>query len=183
MSTGNKKAFSPQFERDYFFYLSNKDKFNFGGSDVKADFGIQYQGEPDQVVQDGGKDLIVPFRIPFSVVGESAKTCFFQLDSNGKSVPCLEPVLLVEILRCKSSINLNIKIWAQSRAEYTLSKGEIQEYMKEINAPDWVFKAIENQKQRILDNWISDKKYQSKFYCQAFALHMVEVLIESGDWI
>lgn len=179
MSRRGRKGFSPQFERDYTFYLSNKDNFTFAGSDVKKDYGIQFPGEPELIEKDeDGNDVVVKFSIPYSSTGKSAKVCFYQLDSEGKCKPCSEPHLLIEILRCKASVNLNIKIWAQSRAEYTLSKFELLEYLEEYKAPEWVFKAIETQKLKILKEWVAEKKYQLDYYKKAFELHLGEFLQE-----
>ncbi len=166
MSRRGRKGFSPQFERDYAFYLFNKDEFTFAGSDIKRDYGIQFPGEPE------------PFSIPYSSTGKTAKVCFYQLDSEGKCKPCAEPELLVKILTCKASINLQIKIWAQSRAEFSLSKFELLEYLEQCKAPEWVFRAIENQKLKILKEWASEKKYQSDYYKKAFELHLGEFLQE-----
>ncbi len=170
---GGRKGFSPQFERDYTFYLSNKDKFTFAGSDLKKDYGIQFPGEPEQPDD--------PFRIPYSPDGKSAKVCFHQLDSTGKCKPCAEPQLLAEILTCKAAINLQIKIWAQSRAEWTLSKIELIEYLEEYKAPEWVLKAIENQKLRILKEWATEKKYEQDLYKRTFTLHLGEILEEQSS--
>lgn len=179
MSRRGRKGFSPQFERDYTFYLSNKNNFTFAGSDLKKDYGIQFPGEPDLTEKDDeGNDIVVPFPIPYLPTGKSAKVCFYQLDSEGRCKPCAEPQLLVEILTCKAAINLQIKIWAQSRAEYTLSKFELQEYLDYYKAPEWVFKAIENQKLKILKEWAAEKKYQLDFYKKSFELHLGEFLEE-----
>jgi hypothetical protein len=179
MSRRGRKGFSPQFERDYTFYLSNKDEFTFAGTDTKKDYGIQFPGEPEPIEKDeDGKDVTVKFPIPYSPTGKSAKVCFYQLDSEGKCKPCSEPQLLVEILRCKASVNLNIKTWAQSRAEFTLSKFELLEYLEQCKAPEWVFRAIENQKLKILKEWASEKKYQIDYYKKTFELHYGEILEE-----
>lgn len=179
---GSKRSFSPQFERDYTFYLSQKDTFTFAGTDIKRDYNVQFPGEPESLDEEG-KPL--PFTVPYSPTGKSAKVCFYQLDSEGKCKPCSEPELLVQILTCKAAINLQIKIWSQSRAEYTLSKEELQEYLEFYQAPEWVFKAIENQKLKILKEWAAEKKYQSDYYKRIFELHMGEFLQEmaqgSGD--
>ncbi|HEY5268569.1 MAG TPA: hypothetical protein VII94_05630 [Candidatus Saccharimonadales bacterium] len=171
---GGKNKFSPQFERDYTFYLSNKYNFTFPGSYIKRDYGIQF---------DGDKEIIIPFSIPFSNKGKSAKVCFFSLDSTGKSKPCSEPELLVEILTCKAAVNLQIKIWSQSRAECTISLSEIREYMDFYQAPDWVLKAIENQKLKIIKEWVAEKKYESNYYKRILADHMVEFLKETSKEI
>lgn len=179
MSRRGRKGFSPQFERDYTFYLSNKDKFTFAGSNIKIEYGIQFPGEPELVEKDEeGRDISVPFSIPYLPTGKPAKVCFYQLDSEGKCKPCAEPELLVQILVCKAAINLQIKTWAQSRAEYSLSKIELLEYMEYYKAPDWVFKAIENQKLKILKEWVAEKKYEADYYKKAFELHMGESLEE-----
>jgi len=179
MSRRGRKGFSPQFERDYTFYLSNKDNFTFAGSDLKIQYGIQFPGEPEPIEKDDdGKDIVVPFPIPYSPTGKSAKVCFYQLDSEGRCKPCAEPHLLTEILTCKAAINLQIKIWSQSRAEYTLSKIELLEYLEYYKAPEWVLKAIENQKLKILREWATEKKYEADFYKKAFELHYGEILEE-----
>lgn len=179
MSRRGRKGFSPQFERDYAFYLSNKDNFTFAGSNIKIDFGIQFPGEPELIEKnEDGKDNAVPFTIPYSSTGKSAKVCFYQLDSEGKCKPCAEPELLVEILTCKAAINLQIKTWAQSRAEYTLSKFELLEYIEYYKAPEWVLKAIENQKLKILKEWAAEKKYNSDYFKKIFENHLGEFLEE-----
>lgn len=179
---GSKRSFSPQFERDYTFYLSNKDHFIFAGTDVRRDYSIQFPGEPESLDEEG-KPL--PFTVPYSPTGKTAKVCFYQLDSEGKCKPCSEPELLVQLLTCKASVNLQIKIWSQSRAEYTLSLVELKEYLEFYQAPEWVFKAVENQKIKILKEWGAQKKYQSDYYKRTFELHMGEILQEmaqgSGD--
>lgn len=175
----SKKYFSSQFERDYAFYLDNKDKFTFAGSNIKKDYSIQFPGEPEPIDKDDdGNDITVPFFTPYAENGKSAKACFHLLDSQGKRKPCAEPQLLVEILTCKAAINLQIKTWAQSRAEYSLSLFELKEYLEHYKAPEWVLTAIENQKMKILKEWIAEKKYQANYYKVAFELHLGEFLQE-----
>ena len=179
MSRRGKKSFSPQFERDYTFYLSNKDHFTFAGTDIKKDYNIQFPGELELIERDeDGIEKAITFSIPYSSTGKSAKVCFHQLDSTGKCKPCSEPQLLVEILRCKAAINLQIKTWAQSRAEYSLSKEELLDYLGYYQAPEWVLKAIENQKLKILKEWAAEKKYQLDYYKKAFEFHLGEILEE-----
>lgn len=166
--------FSPNFERDYHFYLSNKNTFNFPGTDVKKDFGIQFPEEKLELDEEGSP---MPFSIPYSITGRGAKSCFYLLDSEGKNSPCFEPELLVELLTCKASINLQIKMWAQGRAEYTISKYELEEYVTHYGCPEWVFTAVENQKNKIIKEWAAQKKWnQHGFYKEAMALNMGECL-------
>lgn len=179
----NRRKFSPQFERDYAFYLKHKDRFTFAGTDIKKDYGIQFPGEPEVIIKDeDGNDEVVPFNFPYSEAGKNAKNCFHLLDSSGKSSPCSEPELLVQILNCKAALNLQIKIWAQSRAEYTLPLFELQEYMEHYQCPDWVIKAVENQKAKILKEWNAEQKWkQHGFYYEAAVFNFIEILAFQKD--
>lgn len=177
MSRRHKKH--PQFEIDYQFYLSQRYAFSFCGSDLKEVYKIQFPTDPEFFgVDEEGNQITWDF--PYSENGKSAKECFYRLDSEGKRQPCREPQLLVEILTCKAGINLQIKIWAEGRAEYTLPLDELQEYINHYNCPDWVLKAVENQKTKILKEWAAEKKWeQHKFYLDAFTFHLGEVILEN----
>jgi hypothetical protein len=154
-----KRKFTPQFERDYNFYVLNKNNFTFAGSDIAAAYNIEY-----------------------SEKGKTAKECFHKLDSEGKKLPCCEKDLLIEILTCKAAVNMQIKLWAQSRAEYTLSLIELQEYMEHYQCPDWVLKAIEAQKTKLIKESVSEGKHkQHKFYWDALAFNLAETLGEMND--
>ena len=50
--------------------------------------------------------------------------------------------------------------------------------MEYYKAPDWVFKAIENQKSNILKEWSAKKLYKSDYYKQIFTNHMGEAIEE-----
>lgn len=151
-----KRKFKPQFERDYNFYLNNRDKFTFAGSDISKTYDIQY-----------------------SEKGKTAKECFHRLDSEGKLLPCCEKELLLELLACKAAINLQIQIWAQSRAEYTLPLIELKEYMEYYQCPDWVLKAVEAQKVKIIRAMIKDGTHkQHAFYYNAIENNFWEILGE-----
>jgi len=79
--------YSKAFNRDYEFYLKNKERFSFAG--VRVD-------------------------IAHECSGVSAKENFYRIDTRGeKNVTTNEPELLNEILRCKKSINLHIKMWVE----------------------------------------------------------------------
>jgi hypothetical protein len=125
--------FSKSFERDYNWYFKWRSVFNFDGN--------------NNYVNKQGRDLIVP-----SVNGKSAKECFYIFDSIGKIEPCREPELLKEILRAKGSINFNIKMWGESRAEGTLPKIEFTEIVKEFSLLDWMVEAVENLKAKHWEN-------------------------------
>lgn len=120
--------YSNRFEEDYNFYLSNKDKYNFCGSDIEADFNIKHYDS-----------------------GKTAKECFYLFDSNGiRDFKCKNKQELLDVLITKASINLHIKMYAESWANYELSRFEILEIVDEINAPKWFYEAIEKQMLKFL---------------------------------
>lgn len=125
--------FSKSFERDYDWYFNWRNVFSFDGN--------------NNYTNKQGHSLIVP-----SDSGKTAKECFYIFDSTGKIEPCREPELLKEILRAKGSINFNIKMWAESRAEGTLPKIEFAEIIKEFSLLDWMIEAVENLRAKHWEN-------------------------------
>ena len=119
--------YSNKFEKDYEWYLSVKDKFNFDGVAVH----LNKYGKPIIISDPDGKD---------------AKYCFYVYDAMGKIVPTSEPIKLQDLLRVKGSINLHIKMYAEDRAKGILPKVLFDEIVKEINAPQWFVDAVETQK-------------------------------------
>lgn len=108
------KRYSAAFNRDWEFYLVNSQKFTFCGSDV-----------PEQNYDPDGVD---------------AKIAFYELDARGVVVPTNQPELLRTVIRCKKSINFNIKQWADG-SDVFMRPGE---YLDEfVNPPDWVLQALE----------------------------------------
>lgn len=175
-----KNRFHKQFETDYEFYFSNRHEFTFAGSDIKDSYKIQYPGDPlPIIIDDDGNNVEGTWEIPYSEQGKTAKECFYKLDSEGKRLPCSEPKLLVEILNCKAAINLQIQIWAQSRAEYTMEFFELQEYTEHYKCPFWVLKAVEAQKLKIIREWISEKNWEKPgLYLYALKRHWHDALFE-----
>lgn len=145
------KKFKPTFEKDYNFYLANRHAFDFSGSDIKAQYASLVMDEK----------------------GKTAKECFHKLDSEGKLLPCKEPELLLDLLKCKAAVNLQIKIWAESRAEYTLSLFELKEYLDHYQAPEWVLKAVEKQKVKIIRKWDNETR---KKHFESTLLNIVDDL-------
>lgn len=173
------KKYSSNFERDFKFYLFNINNFSFAGSNIRRDYGIQFPNEKPQetINNETGEVVHLTFRIPYDENGKSAKDTFYKLDSQGKSSACREPQLLLDILICKAAVNLQIKQWAQGRAEYTLSLADLKEIINYYKCPEWVLKAVESQKSKILQQWCAGKKYkQHSFFIDAFKLHMGEAL-------
>ena len=120
----SKVKYNTAFNRDYNFYLHNLDVFSFAGKPTPS--------------------------VLKSSTGASAKRCFHVYDSTGQMEPCREPELLQRLLICKASVNLNIRLWAQGIAQSVLCPPELGEFLKSINAPDWVLKAARNQGERFL---------------------------------
>lgn len=109
---------SKKFNRDWMFYKKNRRKFTFCGVTIPLP---QYNTE-----------------------GAPAKECFNLFDSCGKTPQCSEPQLFMEVLRCKKSINLHIKMWADGYNDCLIG---IQEYLDElIDPPSWVQKSLKNQR-------------------------------------
>lgn len=114
--------YSKNFERDYNWYLNNKEIFNFDGT-------IDTEG-----------------KIIYDDNGKTAKECFKAFDEMGKTIPTKEPELLFQIHKCKGAINFNIKMWSEDRGKGNLGSIEFKEIAKEFNLLDWMVTAVEHQK-------------------------------------
>ena len=165
-----------QFERDYNWYLKYKDDFNFDGAKdyVRKYIRITTFNNEDDSISNVKEYALKTFESAFDIKkfphiskgmfsshyfelrienvvvpdenGASAKECFWLWDSQGRVEPCREPELFKAILKCKGSINLNIKMWAQGINEGSTPKFEFEEtIMKEFELPDWVKVAVYNQ--------------------------------------
>lgn len=119
--------YSKNFDRDWNWYVKYKGKFTFSGS--------------------LNRELILDMD-----EGKSAKECFFILDSQGKLKPTNEPELLSKVIKCKESINFQIKEYAQDRAKGYLPKIEFDKIVKEFELLDWMIKAVEQQKHKYYEN-------------------------------
>ena len=109
--------FSIRFEEDYLFYLANKDKFKFCGTDVQE--------------------------FPFDENGIDAKEAFYIFDSTGNRKPTNQPDLVKQLIICKKAVNWQIKQWVLGWHDML---EPLSTYIKEfICPPDWVTKSINNQ--------------------------------------
>ena len=136
MARKNKK-YSKGFERDFLFYMENKEIFTFFGN--------------------------YPPKVSYDPSGVDAKRAFYIHESTGKYVPTSEQALLQELLVCKKSINFHIKMWAEGYAEWVLLESDIEEINRGFKCPPWVQKGIENQGMRIrIKNEDKDKKRFNK---------------------
>jgi len=116
------KKYSKGFTRDYDFYLKSKDRFTFAG--VKVD------------------------GILFDETGVSAKEAFYRQDTKGETmVSTREPDLLKEIITCKKSINLHIKMWVEGYED--MMEG-VEYYLENCvqEPPPWVEDSFRKQLRR-----------------------------------
>lgn len=113
--------FSKKFNRDYEFYLQNRDTFTFCG------VGVEVKGDLEN--------------------GVSAKQSFQSFDTDGKVLPTNEPDLLKSIIVCKKSINLHIKMWVEGYDE--MMEG-VEFYLNIFvgDPPPWVEQSFRKQLQR-----------------------------------
>jgi len=111
------ETYSKELLRDWRFYVQNRHRFSFSAKP------LSYYAPPEG--------------------DEFAIECFKRYDSEGEVTPCGQPVLFAEVMRCKASVNLHVKMWAEGRAGGTLLRPEFNELMKEIEAPQWVTDAVE----------------------------------------
>jgi RNAse (barnase) inhibitor barstar len=128
--------FSEQFNRDYELYSRLKNIFTFSGVDVRKKY----------------------HRFEYSDLGVTAKEAFYFLDTNGRYSKCNNLDELYEVLTCKISINLHIKMWAEEYLEYRKSNLPeeiaysnlfLDDIMTEFQFPVWVEHAIVKQAEKL----------------------------------
>lgn len=108
-----------KFLKDVRFYLKNRHRFIFTGS---------------------------PYvEFPVDVNGIDELTAFKMMDSNGKLIPTRHPNLATTLLRVKASVNFQIKEWKLGIRDGLFGKWESKVYLSSIDAPDWVWKALNSK--------------------------------------
>ncbi len=142
------KKYSPNFERDYNFYLSNLENFTFCGTLNPKHIAV------------------------YDSNGVDAKKAFHSIESNGKNPATKEKELLDNLLLCKASVNFQIKQWAEGLADETLTYSELVGGTETLNwhidsegnpiptyfasikdkykLPDWVLTAVVNQAKKLI---------------------------------
>ena len=111
------KKYSDSYERDWKFYRTNKDKFNFFGAHPPV---FEYHAD-----------------------GVSAKRAFLILDSTGKAPKTRENNLLSKVIACKKSVNWHIKQWSDGYVDFC---EPVEYYMNSMNnTPEWVYHSIKGQ--------------------------------------
>jgi len=119
--------FKDSFNRDFSFYLSVRNTYNFDG------VSEYFNKKGEHIVQ-------------YDKNGISGKQAFYWFDSNGLIKPTKHPNILKTLLKVKGSVNLHIKLYAEDRAKGILTRPELIEICKQYNAPEWFWSAVETQK-------------------------------------
>lgn len=92
-------------------------------------------------------------------------------DEEGERIEILysrHPRIANALLRIKGGVNFQIKEWAAGMARGYTIPIEIKDYLEEMGAPEWIFKACQRQKWKILDGLDENsKKDNIKAYTNA----------------
>jgi hypothetical protein len=131
--------FKSEFERDYNWYLSVKDKYDF-------------DGVGEYIVRNTKSKFAGQNIIQYDENGVTAKEAFYKWDSCGVIVKTFEPDILYTILKTKGSVNFHIKMYAESLNDFTLFITELKEISREDNAPDWFLEAVFNYANKLKKN-------------------------------
>ena len=123
--------YSPNFERDFKWYLSMRSMFNFDG------VSSYYNKKGEEVVQ-------------YDKNGVDGKEAFYQWDSSGKIKPTSHPNPLHTLLKTKGSTNLHIKMYAEDRASGLLPRNEFRAFCIKYKCPRWFFEAVELQSVKLV---------------------------------
>ena len=102
------------FDRDFNWYLSMRNIFNFDGSD-------------------GYWNKLGVSIVQYDKNGVDGKQAFYNWDSNGVIKPTKHPNILNTLLKVKGGVNLHIKMYAEDRAACNMNKIEPS---KEAVSPD-----------------------------------------------
>lgn len=113
--------YSKNFNRDFNWYLSMRNVFDFDGALYN-----------DEIIYDKN--------------GIDGKKAFHIYDSQGKYKPTKHPNILRQLLKVKGSVNLHIKMYAEDRAKGYLPKIEFDKICLEYNVPEWFINSVEKQK-------------------------------------
>lgn len=127
----NNMKYSQSFERDFRWYTKWATLFNFDGASSYHDKkgNAKIVGNPQ---------------------GHPAKEAFYQFDSSGRIIPTNQPLTLESLYRCKGSINLHIKQWAEGRAEGTLPRKDWEAIQAEYELLPWMIDAVHQQYIKLL---------------------------------
>lgn len=105
------------FMRDVRFYLRNRHRFTFTGSE--------------------------PVRFDYDRNGVDGLTAYKRLDSDGIMVATRHPLLASTLARVKASVNFQVKEWKAGYSDMAITVPEMKDYLEEIGAPAWLYKAID----------------------------------------
>lgn len=123
--------YSKSFERDYNFYLTNINNFNFCGTGVPgflAEHGDMPTKEAFFRIDSGQKIYAIEKRLNALNMTEDTRV-----------VMCDDPELFMAILLCKSGVNFQIKQWAECLNDGTLPFWELSKRVASDKLPDFDF--------------------------------------------
>jgi hypothetical protein len=123
------KKYNQKFLNDIKFYLRVRNIFDFDG---KAHY---HNKKGNNIIQ-------------YDKNGVDGIEAFHGFDSCGIIQPTKHPNILHTLLKIKGGVNLHIKMYAESRAEGTLSLTELRCMCIKHKTPSWFMEAIENQKMK-----------------------------------
>ena len=118
---------------DFGWYIKMRHVFNFDGKD---EYYVKNKGNP-----------IVAF--VYDKNGIDGLQSFNQIDTFGKQVKTKHPNIVKTALKTKGSINLHIKMYAEDLTKGLLFLHEIDEWVKDWNAPSWFKEAIIKQSKKV----------------------------------
>lgn len=82
---------------------------------------------------------------PFSKTGKSAKEAFLHFDSQGKILPTRHPRLVAQLINCKKSINIHLKMWAEGYSDCLISTEEyLAGFVQPV--PKWITESLRKQR-------------------------------------
>ena len=112
--------YSKNFNRDFNWYLKQRNFFDFDGS--------------------------LPLDIIYDKSGIDGKKAFLIYDSQGKLLPTKHPTLLAKMIKTKGGVNLHVKMFAEDRASGLFPGFEFRALCIKLKAPYWFREAVEHQK-------------------------------------
>lgn len=88
------------------------------------------------------------YRYPYHEDAPNAVDSFFITESLGRNKlsETSDPDRLEKLLRAKAGVNMQIKMYAEGRADGTLPLIDFIDICVQIRAPRWFIEAVENQK-------------------------------------
>lgn len=131
------KKISDKILSDMKWYLSIRHRYNFDGT---AEY---FTKKGESIIQ-------------YDPKGVSGFMAFATFDSTGRVKPTKHPNILHTLLKSKGSINLHIKMYAESMSQGLMFPFELREIAHEIKAPAWFMDSVNKQS----DKYMIQRNYE-----------------------